>query len=151
MSLISIIIGVGFSFAQTCPDNIGFEKGNFSKWQSSAGSVSINDSGKNIVALTELAPINGRHTILNNPEKDFYGGFPTTSPNGSKYSVKLGDDGTGKQAERISYEIEVPKTAENFSITYQYAVVFENPPGHTHDQQARFTAKVFDPTTETYI
>lgn len=150
--LISIFIGVGFSVAQTCPDNIGFEKGDFSKWQSFAGSVTLDAAGANLVTVGKITPINGRHTIISKKtEKDYYGGFSTISPNGSNYAVKLGDDGTGKQAERLTYTIEVPANAENFGITYQYAVVFENPPGHSHSQQARFTANVLDLSTNNYI
>lgn len=152
LCLISIFIGISFSVAQTCPDNIGFEKGDFSKWLSFAGSVSTDADGNNLVTVGKITPINGRHTIVNSKtDKDYYGGFSTISPNGSNYAVKLGDDGTGKQAERITYTIDVPANAENFGITYQYAVVFENPAGHSHSQQARFTANVLDVATNTYV
>src|SRR5205814_10180512 len=48
------------------------------------------------------------------------------------------------------YVIHVPANDSNFSIRYDYAVVFQDP-GHTAWTQPRFTAKLFDSTTSTYI
>jgi hypothetical protein len=76
--------------------------------------------------------------------------FPVLAPNGSNFSVRLGNEGTGNQAEGLSYLINVPADQDAFVITYQYAVVFENP-GHAVEEQPRFTAKVLDISTNTYI
>lgn len=152
--LISFLLEIGFSHAQNCPENIGFELGNFNKWQTYIGSVStdlVSDKITNIVTVTPSAPSFLRHTIINSKTaKDLYGEFPVLAPNGSSYSVKLGNDGTGKQAERISYLITVPTDKSVFNITYQYAVVFQDP-NHIASDQPRFNAKVLDLSTNTYI
>jgi hypothetical protein len=72
------------------------------------------------------------------------------APNGSDHSVKLGNDGTQANAEGLSYLISVPADKSSFVITYQYAVVFQDP-GHSEAEQPRFTAKVLDLSTNTYI
>ena len=143
-------MGISFIYAQTCPENIGFENASFSKWRTFSGNTSTLGS-TNLVTVTEKPPVSGRITLNNSKvAKDFYGGFPVSSPNKSNYSVKLGDDGTGSQADRISYLFTVPSDKPTFNITYQYAVVFQDP-NHPAHQQPRFTAKILDLSTNTYI
>src|SRR6202008_1340760 len=69
---------------------------------------------------------------------------------GSGYSIQLGNSNTGRQAERGSYTFTVPADQDNYSIIYNYAVVFQNPP-HAEWEQPKFTANVFDVTNDTYI
>lgn len=148
--LLSNFFGISFLFAQSCPENIGFENGDFNKWQTFIGSVA-NVNGNNVITVIAKAQTKDRHTIMSSKTaNDLYGKFPVLAPNNSGHSVKLGNDGTGGQAERISYLITVPPNNADFNLTYQYAVVFEDP-SHSHYEQPRFTAKVLDLSTNTYI
>jgi hypothetical protein len=133
------------TFSQ-CPYNIDFEKGTFEGWECYAGKV---DSLGN-VKVNPGSPISRRHSINLTDLLDQYGDFPTHCPNGSGYSVMLGNDDIGAQAERVSYTFVIPAGQDAYSIIYNYAVVFENP-DHLPYQQPRFTAKVFDVTSNTYI
>jgi gliding motility-associated-like protein len=62
----------------------------------------------------------------------------------------LGNDINGAEAERMTYQINVPANAPNASITYRYAVVFQDP-GHQPWEQPRFVARVLDVQTNTYL
>ena len=133
-----------------CPPNIGFEAGSFEGWECSIGGIS-NVNGE--ITVTPSGPSGGRHTLLQNiyPQRlDPYGGFPINCPNGSGYSIQLGNSGTGRQAERVSYTFTIPAGQDNYSIIYNYAVVFQNP-SHQVWEQPKFTANVFDVTNGSYI
>jgi gliding motility-associated-like protein len=143
-SLISVI-----AFSQ-CPPNIGFEAGSFDHWDCSIGSI---NSSNGAISLSNSGPVFGRHTLLQNttPQAlDQYGDFPINCPNGSGYSIQLGNSGTGRQAEQVSYTFTIPDNQNNYSIIYNYAVVFQNP-SHAEWEQPKFTANVFDVTNNTYI
>lgn len=133
-----------------CPPNIGFEDGNFNGWECSTGSIS---AANGTITLNSSGPAFGRHTLiqsLNNLSRDPYGNFPVSCPNGSGYSIQLGNSGTGRQAERVSYTFSIPANENNYSIIYNYAVVFQNP-NHGDWEQPKFTANVFDVTNNAYI
>lgn len=142
------------AFSQNCPENIGFETGTFTKWQTYTGLVETSLAGNKTVNKVNViagVPSLLRHSIINSKTaKDPYGDFSVLAPNGSNYSVKLGNDGTGKQAERISYLITVPNDKPVFNLTYQYAVVFQDP-NHIEAEQPRFNVKVLDLSTNSYI
>jgi gliding motility-associated-like protein len=132
-------------FAQ-CPPNIGFEDGKFTNWECWAGDV--NKLGVVNVSLT--APINNRHTLISASDyvkTDPYGNFPTLCPNGSKYSIRLGNSDTGRQAERVTYTYTVP-AGQASTLILNYAVVLQNPAGHDFYEQPRFTAKIYDVTDD---
>lgn len=136
-------------FSQSCPQNIGFELGDFTGWTCFTGNV----SQANGVNVTLSPPDGNRHIILQNTipqEKDYYGKFPVNCPNGSGYSVKLGNSGVQAQAERISYSFTVPIDKNEYSFIYNYAIVFQNP-GHAPEEQPKFTASVFDQTAGQYL
>jgi gliding motility-associated-like protein len=140
------------SFAQ-CPPNIGFESGNFAEWECSIGKISNTDGS---ISLSVSGPVDDRHTIIANNSSnaqilDPYGNFPINCPNGSNYSVRLGNSSTGAQAEQLSYTFTIPANQNNYSIIYNYAVVFQNPKDHEAYQQPKFTANVYDVTTGNYI
>jgi gliding motility-associated-like protein len=94
----------------------------------------------------------GRHTIISSLTGgiDPYGNFSQLCPNGSAYSVKLGNTSTGAQAEGISYTYTIPPLTNSFSILYHYAVVFQNP-GHSPEEQPRFRARIIDLSTNNPI
>jgi gliding motility-associated-like protein len=138
-----------------CPKNIGFENGTLANWECSIGSISqTGNMAPNAVrpaflTLVNSSPIASHHTLISRgSETDYYGQFSTDAPNGSDYVVQLGNDFTGRGAERISYTINVPSNVDNYSIIFNYAVVFESPT-HEYDEQPKFTARVFDVSSNT--
>jgi len=144
-----------------CPDNLDFENGSFYKWETNIGSTSTN-SGGNVITLPAGGWLNGLNTIkrqmiqdrnANSNATDYYGGFSIHPPTGGQYSVKLGSDqddvpfsnSPNKRAEAVRYAINVPQNATDYSITFSYAVVFENPfsPVHSDDEQPRFRSRLY--------
>jgi gliding motility-associated-like protein len=135
-----------------CPDNIDFEYGSFFNWQCYTGHV---DSivNVNVITLTPSPPTVNRHTLYNRvlPSAiDPYGLFPTNPPDGSNFALRLGNTVIGGEAEGVTYTIHVPLNDSNFSIKYDYAVVFEDP-GHTIWSQPRFQVNVFDSAANAYV
>jgi len=132
----------------TCPPNIDFEMGNFTNWVCGAGSATVPVT----YPLPVVPPQPGRHTIIAAATAgvDFYGNFPELCPNGSGYSVKLGNAATGAQSESISYTFTIPATATTFSILFHYAIVLQDPvTGHTNAERPRFQARIMDAATNT--
>lgn len=148
-----LIISALTSSAQSlCPPNIDFENGDFTNWQCYLGTTR-SSGGNNIINVSPSSPTLGRHTILgpaNAGQTDPYGNFPVLCPNGSNFSVKLGNTNTGRQAQRISYTFTIPAAQNLFSLVYNYAVVFQNPTHPLYDQP-RFTAKVYDVATNSSL
>ena len=141
------------SIAQNiCPPNIDFEFGNFQNWICSYGTVAVSGN-ENVISLPNTGVVDNRHTIIsNNPggAVDPFGLFPINCPNGSGYSIRLGNSNTGKEAEAATYEFTIPATASQYSIAYQYAVVFQES-DHADNQRPRFNAKVFNVQSNSYI
>lgn len=141
------------AFSQsTCPPNLDLEMGNFTNWECFVGSTDT-ANGKNRMLLNSSAPIPNRHDIISaasNPGLDPYGGFPKICPYGGNFSVKLGNNSTGAEAEAISYTFVVPTTVDTFTFTYFYAVVFEDPQ-HTAPEQPRFFVTAYDVETGNVI
>jgi gliding motility-associated-like protein len=128
-----------------CPTNIDFEQGNFTNWQCYTGSVT-QSGGANVVSVSSSGPVTNRHTIMTpttTPATDNYGLFPVICPSGGSYSVKLGNNSSGSQAERIRYTFTIPAGQSDFNFVYNYAVVFQDP-SHPVVQQPRFQAKIYD-------
>ena len=140
------------SFSQQCPPNIDFETGTFNNWTCYTGNVSAG-GGVNSIFLTQSAgPVPNQHTMFasGTGETDFFGGFPVTCPNGSGYSVKLGNNTGGGQAEGISYEFTIPAGRNIYSLIYHYAVVFQDP-GHEIFQQPRLEIEALNVTDNEII
>lgn len=135
-----------------CPDNIDFEYGSFFNWQCFLGRVdSVGNT--NVITVAPSPPTNNRHTLISRtlPSPiDPFGLFPTNPPDGSNFALKLGNTQIGAQAEAVRYAIHVPLNDSNFSIKYDYAVVFEDP-GHTTWTQPRFKVSVIDSATNTPV
>lgn len=153
VSLLAFVI----TKAQTalCPPNIDFEENSFNHWNCYTGKVDwVN--GNNVVTWTGFAQTNNRHTIIPSSDvsTDEFGGFPVSCPNGSGFSVKLGNPNAGAEAEGISYTYNIPSNVNHFVILYYYAVVFEDPPSNTNHATAekpRFQARVINTTTNTEL
>ena len=152
--LVNLVIVLCISFSATrssaqCPANLGFETGTFLNWTYYAGNI----DSTGVIATSVSTPDPNRVTMLKNsyPQlKDPYGDFPINCPNGSAYSIRLGNDQTGAQADAVSYTVTVPANQDVYSILYNYAVVLQNP-SHLDFQQPRFTAKVYDVDAGQYI
>jgi gliding motility-associated-like protein len=136
------------ALAQTNTPNIGFEEGTFDHWQCYTGN--IDQFG--VVSVSPSSPTFNRQTLIGKQSagiKDPYGKFPVLCPNGSNYSVRLGNDSVHSEAERLTYTFTVPNGSA-YSIIFNYAVVLENP-AHLPFQQPKFTAQVYDVTDSKYI
>jgi gliding motility-associated-like protein len=137
--LFTILVFAGSGVYAQCPENIGFEDGKFTNWEAFEGDVLPNGT----ISVNSTQPSYNRHTIESGGV-DRYGSFPTVSPNGSKYSVRLGNDGVIHQAERLSYTFTVPNVLQ-YNLVLSYAVVFQNP-NHPDFEQPRFRVTVFNLT-----
>lgn len=123
-----------------CPENIDFEKGDYSNWQFFTGACCPISTGT-------IGQLNDRHFLVTGGT-DPYGGFPRKAPGGGAFSMKLGNSQSGAAAERARYYVRVPvSSTSSFSILYSYAVVFEDP-NHSPSQQPRFEVTVFDSITK---
>lgn len=141
-----------FSYSQDCPPNIDFENGTFDNWTCYAGGVAA-VNGSNLITLSPLpGPSPSQHKIFSSSSgmRDPYGGFPVTCPNGSGYSVKLGNDMGGAGAEGISYEFTIPANRNEYSLIYHYAVVFQDP-NHQLYEQPRLELEITNVTDNELI
>ena len=147
---IAFIYQLGIVCAQGVfnPPNIGFESNTFSNWYLYTGSCC--PGGKTNATTYTNFPVVNRHTITNGSGLDVYGSFPIVSPDGENYSVRLGNNLNGKQAERMRYYLRVPLGLNNYSLIFRYAVVFQDP-GHPAVQQPRFEVSAFDSASLTPI
>jgi gliding motility-associated-like protein len=135
-----------------CPPNIDFESGNFSHWECKTGVVSSDLNVNQVTWSNSTLPEFDRHELIgpNDASVDRYGGFPKHCPNSSRYSVKLGNDNTGKEAEGLFYTFTIPANNNRFALVYYYAIVLQDP-GHSSIEQPRFRARVVDVATETEV
>lgn len=123
--------------SQSSCTNSDFELGNFTGWSGQTGSCCP-------ISTTPSAIISGRHTIMSGLGTD-----PNTCNNvtvvapGGSYSARLGNSSVGRQAEKLTYTIPVVD-ASNSLFIYKYAVVFQNPLGHSAADQPRFGLKILN-------
>ncbi len=130
-----------------CPENIDFEKGNFSRWDCDTGSL-FNFGGNRVLIMNSSPPTINRHvmqSLADGNDKDYYGGFPVNCPNGSGHSIRLGNSLAGGGAERVSYTFTIPAGQEKFSLVYNYAIVLEDP-DHLPKEQPRLSIEVMNVT-----
>lgn len=149
--LLSCLLTQGPAIAQVCPPNIDFETGTFNGWNCYTGTVLANNGTNEIVLTNSGGPVNNRHTIFpRGSGVDEYGGFPVNCPNGSGYSVRLGNNMAGTEAEGISYEFTIPAGQDVYSLIYHYAVVFQDP-DHEIFQQPRLELEITNVTDNVRI
>lgn len=142
LTFIAIILLCQAKLLAQCPPNIDFETGTFNGWTCYTGNTAA-VSGQNVINLSPSGPVPGRHTLIssNTSAVDPYGGFPVKCPNGSGYTLKLGNDIGGAQAEGVSYDFTIPADRNVYSLIYYYAVVFQDP-NHEIYQQPRMVVDV---------
>jgi len=120
--------------------NMDFEEGTLNGWTLSRGNVpgTAPYSYNTPVAVGPSA----HHQIFTNGT-DPVVPIPRVSPFGGTTSVRLGNGTTtGSQGARMSQTFLV--SPDNYLFTYDYAVVFQSPAGHTNSQQPYFTVRVFN-------
>ncbi|HEY2720391.1 MAG TPA: hypothetical protein VGI82_01615, partial [Chitinophagaceae bacterium] len=139
--------------AQNCPPNIDFETGTFTGWTCYTGFVAA-VNGQNVITISPSGPVNNRHTMYsyakNAGQIDYYGKFPVLCPNGSGYSIRLGNNLAGTEAEGVSYQFTIPSDENVYSLIYHYAVVFQDP-NHRPEEQPRMETEVMDLTDNKLI
>lgn len=135
-----------------CPYNIDFETGTFDGWTCYTGYTQAIDD-QNVITLTPSGPVDNRHTMYtanSGDGLDPYGEFPVNCPNGSKHSIRLGNNLGGGEAEGISYDFTIPANQNVFALIYHYAVVFQDP-NHLEFQQPRMETEITNLTDNTLI
>lgn len=145
--IVLVLLLVGrLAFGQSCPVNISFEDGTFKNWLCYVGSI---DPSGTILLQNAAPPDPSHHIIIKNTSPqalDPYGGFPVNCPNGSGYSIQLGNASGGHEAERVSYTYKIPDDNQDFTLIYYYAVVLQTP-NHQPFEQPAFQANLTDLTT----
>lgn len=121
------------TFAGPCV-NIDFEGGNLNGWTSTSGFHPIFNP------LGCCPTPGGIQNVMTGAGVDPAGGFPIVAAGGN-FSLKLGDNQTGGEADRVAQTFMV--SAANANFTYRYAVVFQDP-GHTVAQQPSFQIEMLD-------
>jgi len=114
--------------------NIDFENGSLVGWNASAGFHPIFNP------LGCCPNAGGQQVIMSGPGLDPAGNFPVVSQGGN-FSLKLGNNVNGGQADRIEQTFMVSPNNANF--TYRYAVVFQDP-GHIVAEQPSFQIVMLD-------
>jgi gliding motility-associated-like protein len=135
--------------AVVCPPNIDFSFGLFTNWYCWTGASSPGVTSPVFASpVFTGAPVTGRHLITSGSGVDPYGLFSVVAPGGGLFSAKLGNDGSGGEAERMQFYVRVPTGFNNYSFAYKYAVVLQlpNPPHNPQDQPA-FTVVAYDSAT----
>ena len=113
-----------------CP-NADLSMGNFTNWVGRTGTCCP-------ITLPTTGISGGRHTIETGGNDAVVPALPRVPP-GYTRSARLGNSGTGRQAEGLSYTFTV--TPQNSLFIYNFAVVLQDP-GHTPTQQPRFELRV---------
>lgn len=139
LGLIMLLQKMAIAQSTFCPPNIDFETGSYGYWKFYRGACCP-------INTPTLGQVNGRHTLTAGSAVDPFGGFPVVAPNGGTYSLKLGNSNNGAQAEKAVYYVHIPPTLNNFSLIYNFAVVFEDP-NHAPADQPRFEVAAFDSAT----
>ncbi|RKR80714.1 PKD domain-containing protein [Mucilaginibacter gracilis] len=136
----NILLFMVFLFQQVAlqaQTNIDFESGSLSNWLFFVGGIG-GSYGPGVVGTPTATPaIPGRHTLTTGAGVDPYGGFsivdqgftaePTfPSCNTHKFSLMLGNDGSGAEAERARYIVHVPAGMNSYHLYYRYALVFQD-------------------------
>ena len=137
------MIGLSSQAQQTYCPNLNFGMGNFTNWQCYLGSC---ESG--IANISPSNSMTGRHTIMNYPQLLAAGQLFDERcvnirkvPNGFTYAAKLGNEVSGSEMEGLEYTLTVDSS--NSLLLVYFAWVMEDP-GHTPEEQPRFTLTVKD-------
>lgn len=122
--------------SQSC-FNSDFETGTLDTWDAFTGTCcggGINSPGI----------VNGRHTVVDGKGNDplSLDTISYIAPSGGNYSVRLGNSNVGSEAEKLTKSFLV--TSANTAFTYQYALLLEDPSGHSQNSKPKFEVRVLD-------
>jgi hypothetical protein len=110
--------------------------GNFTNWNGQTSLTNISNWTNGIVT--------GRHTIISNSNAFWdinTNGALRVPPLGFPFCARLGNDGVGRQQERLRYDFTVTSSVQ--ILIYRYAVVLEDP-GHPITSQPYFKVSVLN-------
>ena len=147
--LITCLTATAFGQSTACDPNMDFENGNAAHWNFFHGSftsTSTTPVPSSINTPETVSPGNSFLTVTSGSGVDAYGHFPIVAPDGGSYSMKLGTDQTGYQADKAEFWVHVPAGVDDYALIYRYAIVLQDP-GHPADQQPRFNVNSFDSVT----
>ena len=145
LGLVVLLCSVTMLSGQNC-FNADFESGDASGYRTFTGSI---DRDGNVVIENErlsadqhlitrvgdaFDPIAAAYCIENNE-------LPTVPPVGGRYAMRLGNEDTGGEAERVVLTFTVDQATSFFLL--RYAVVLEDP-GHDPFEQPRFELSILD-------
>jgi len=171
----TVILFQGNATCQCLP-NIGFENGNFDNWVYS----NYDEKGINDFNVNPTNPISNYVQLIKNlfPQLlDPSNNIVRFTPNGSRYSIRIGGGGymgeskLGRYynkpelaydsgglkgidgAQRVSYKLTVPANRNDFAINFEFAPVFTLTsafnPGSI--DEPRFTVKIYDYESNQYL
>ncbi len=146
-----------FTATAQCPPNIDFEQGDFTGWECWVGNVDVFNF-TNRITWNPILPVQPslfptRFQMLSSATGnglDPYGGFPRNCPNGSGYSIQLGNNQSGAEAEGVSYTFTIPAGQNQFNLIYHYAVIFQGPI-HENYEQPRMVIDIYNLTDSVKI
>jgi gliding motility-associated-like protein len=150
--------------AQTCPLNIDFEAGNFINWTTGTGNfIDYGDGIYTPLVRYHNVSVWDRHTLYSRfddiQKLDTFGRFPVLCPNGSGYSIRLGNDNGGPGSagagggdiSEVKYRFTVPSISQQYLFNYSFAVVYENPQYASVIQEPFFAVTVKDVQTNEIV
>ncbi len=145
------VLGFLLSAQAQCPPNIDFETAGTGNWLYWRGSCYSPGGVMPTYTFTSCAPVPTLHTLTSTPGTDYYGGFPVVAPGGGLHSLKLGKDSINYSTMKCAYNVHVPSGPGLYSFIYRYAVVLENPTGHTIYTEPRFIVEGRDSITHNIV
>lgn len=118
-----------------------FENNDVLPWSAEYG---MNDYGissfVNNTAIFYPGVAYNRHTIMTAGNYDpLITTIPVVRPGGGQHSLRLGNSGTGAEAERVSKTV----TVSGSCLSFWYALVLEDP-AHNYNDQSFFMFRLFD-------
>ncbi|MBL4670454.1 MAG: PKD domain-containing protein, partial [Flavobacteriales bacterium] len=124
---------------QPC-NNPDFETGDATGWDLTDGSV--NNTAYAYVGVTPVG-LNASHTIMTAGFDPVIPALPVVNPDGGTFSMRLGNGtGSGSGAAGASQTFLVD--ANSAAFTYSYALVLEDPSGHSVGEKPFFKVNMYD-------
>lgn len=120
-------------------NNVDFETGDFTGWELFAGTVTNQPYG-----VTGMNPVAAgtQHKINTSGNDPNVSALPKVYPGGGGVSAQLGDYGTGSKAASMRQTFMVDSNSASF--TYSYAIVLEDPSGHSLGEKPFFKVNMYD-------
>lgn len=131
-----LVLSVSSLFSQSC-DNSDFETGTLNSWDAFTGTCCGG-------GITNPGVVNERHTVVGDLGNDplSLDTISFLAPSGGDFSVRLGNSNVGSEAEKLTKSFLV--TSENTAFTYQYALLLEDPSGHSQNNKPKFEVRLLD-------